>query len=190
MKKIAGLVCCVVLRENSIIHVSETRKGEEKKEGKGVEDSGNHGGNDFGMVSRKSGWSVRMRNVRYGYQSMRVPEGWKGGEGVFKCGMRVMKEVVEVKCENEKLKRENENLKREVEVMKNEDAKRKGAGVHERNDNVKTWATIAKRISDERIIEKLERVETGMIVKKRDIRKEVKKSNIEERRKRRMFVFI
>ena len=33
---------------------------------------------------------------------MRVPEGWKGG-GVFKCGLCVMKEVVEMKRENEKM---------------------------------------------------------------------------------------
>ena len=55
--------------------------------------------------------------------SMRVPEGWKG-DGVFKCGLCVMKEVVEVKREIEKMKRENENLKHEVEVLKNEDIQR------------------------------------------------------------------
>ena len=54
---------------------------------------------------------------------MRVPEGWKG-DGVFKCGLCVTKEVVEVKRKNEKMKRENENLKHEVEVLMNEDTKR------------------------------------------------------------------
>ena len=29
---------------------------------------GENGGNDFGMVSRRNGWSVRMKNVRYGCQ--------------------------------------------------------------------------------------------------------------------------
>ena len=60
---------------------------------------------------------------------MRVPEGWKE-DGVFKCGLCVMKEVVKMKRENEKMKRENENLKHEVEVWKNEDAKRKDTGIY------------------------------------------------------------
>ena len=120
--------------------------------------------------------------------SMRVPEGWKG-DGVFKCGLCVMKEVVEMKRENEKMKLENENLKHEVEVLKNEDTKRKDAGIYEKNDNVKTWTTITKRITDEKTIEKLERVEAGMIVKKSDIRKEIEESSIEERRNRQMILF-
>ena len=45
--------------------------------------------------------------------------------------------------------------------MKNDNAKRKEAGVYDNNANVKTWATIAKRITDERTIEKLERIEAG-----------------------------
>ena len=80
-----------------------------------------------------------------------VPEGWKG-DGTFKCGLCVMKEVVEMKRENEKLKCESDNLKHEVEVLKNEDVKRKETGVYE---SVLTWATIAKRIREKRTIEKL-----------------------------------
>ena len=63
--------------------------------------------------------------------AMRVPDGWKGGEGRFKCGLCVMKDVVEVR-------NENENLKRQMEQMKNEDDKRKEAGVYEKNENVIT----------------------------------------------------
>ena len=66
-----------------------------------------------------------------------------------------MKEVLEVKRENRKLKNENDNLKREVEVIKNEHTKRKEAGVYENNENVKSWTTIAKQITDERTIKKL-----------------------------------
>ena len=51
-----------------------------------------------------------------------------------------------------------------MEQMKKRDDKRKEAGVYEKNTNVKTWATIAKRMT----IEKLERVESGMIVKRSD----------------------
>ena len=82
--------------------------------------------------------------------SMNVPDGWKGGEGMFKCGMCVMKDVVEVRNDNEK-------LKREMEQMKKEDDTRKEAGVYETNENFKTWATTAKRMTDEKSIEKLER---------------------------------
>ena len=42
---------------------------------------------------------------------------------------------------------------------------------------------------DEKTIEKLERVESGMIVKRGDIRKEVEERSFEERRKRRLIVF-
>ena len=77
-----------------------------------------------------------------------------------------MKDVVEVRNENEK-------LKREMEQMKKEDDKRKEACIYEKNENVKTWSTIAKRMTDEKYIEKLERVESGMIVNRSVIRKDI-----------------
>ena len=43
--------------------------------------------------------------------------------------------------------------------MKNEEDKGKEASVYEHNENVETWATIAKRMPDEKTIEKLERLE-------------------------------
>ena len=42
-----------------------------------------------------------------------------------------------------------------MEQMKNEDDKRKEAGVYEKNENVNTWATIAKRLTNEKTIENL-----------------------------------
>ena len=57
--------------------------------------------------------------------------------------------------------------------MKNKDEKRKEVGVYENTENVKTCATIAKRMTDKKPIGKLECVESGMIVKKSDIRNEV-----------------
>ena len=41
---------------------------------------------------------------------MKVPDGWKGREGRFKCGLFVMKDVVKVRNENEKLKRQMEQM--------------------------------------------------------------------------------
>ena len=63
--------------------------------------------------------------------------------------------------------------------MKKEHDKRKEPGVYENNENVKTWTTIAKSMTDEKTIEKLERVESGIIVKRSDIRKEMKEGSFE-----------
>ena len=35
--------------------------------------------------------------------SMKVPDSWNGGDGMFKCCLCVIKDVVEVRNENEKL---------------------------------------------------------------------------------------
>ena len=113
---------------------------------------------------------------------MKVQDGWKGGGSIFKCGLCVMKDVVKVRNENEK-------LKRDMEQMKKDDDNRKEAGVYENNENVKTWTTIAKRMPDGKNIEKYERVESGMIVNRSEIRNEVEERRFEEKRKRRLIVF-
>ena len=70
-----------------------------RKEGKGM-----HGsvGNNF-WVGFKKEWLECENEECKVWVSMRVPDGWKGGEDRFKCGLCVMKDVVEVR---------NENLKR------------------------------------------------------------------------------
>ena len=73
--------------------------------------------------------------------------------------------------------------------MKNIDEERKEACVYEGRESLKTWANIAKRLTNEKTIEKLERMEEGVIMKKSEIRKEVEESNYETRRKKRMIVF-
>ena len=53
----------------------------------------------FGIVQEE--W-VECENEEFKiWVSMKVPDGWKG---MFKCGLRVMKDVVEVRNTNEKLK--------------------------------------------------------------------------------------
>ena len=59
-----------------------------------------------------------------------------------------------------------------------------------KNENVKTWATIAKRLTNEKTIEKLELVEESMMINKSDVRKLVEESNYEARRKRIIIVLI
>ena len=129
-------------------------------------------GNDF-WVGFKKEWLECENEECKVWVSMRVP----GDESRFKCGLCVMKDVVEVR-------NENENLKRQMEQMKNEDDKRKEAGVYENNENINTWATIAKRLTNEKTIENLERVEESMMMNKNDVRKQVKESNYEARRKK------
>ena len=44
-------------------------------------------------------------------------------------------------------------------------------------------------MTDEKTIEKFERVESGMIINRSDIRKEVEERSFEEKRKRRLIMF-
>ena len=55
--------------------------------------------------------------------------------------------------------------------MKNEDDKIIKSGVYEKNENVKTWTIIAKRLTNKKTIEKLERGEERMMIKTSDVRK-------------------
>ena len=84
---------------------------------------------------------------------------------------------------NDENKKEIEDLKKKTECTKSIDEERKEAGAYEDREYVKTWANIAKRITNEKTIETLERVEEGMIMKKFEIRKGVEESNYESRRK-------
>ena len=68
---------------------------------------------------------------------MKVPDGWKGGEGIFKCGLCMMKDVVKVRNENEK-------LKQDMEQMKKEDDNSKETGEYENNENVKHGQPLRK----------------------------------------------
>ena len=130
-----------------------------------------------GKGTRECGWSVEMINVRYGCKLKHQMDGV-----VKKCGVCMVKEMM-------KLKREIGDLKTKMACMKSIDEERKEAGVYEGRDSLKTWANIAKRLTNEKTIEKLERVEEGVIMKKSEIRKEVEESNYETRRKKRMIVF-
>ena len=155
-----------------------------RKDGKVMHNSDRHGENDGkdGWAGFKNEWLECENEECKVWMSMRVTDGWKGGESRFKCGLCVMKDVVEVKNENEK-------LKRQMKQMRNEDDKRKEAGVYDKNENVNTWATIAKRLTNEKTIEKLERVEESMMINKNDVRKQVEERNYEARRKKRIIVF-
>ena len=59
-----------------------------------------------------------------------------------------------------------------------------------KNENVNTWATSAKRLTNEKTNEKFERVKEIMMMNKNDVRKLVEESNYEARRKGRIIVLI
>ena len=82
-----------------------------------------------------------------------------------------------------KLKREIEGLKMKMACMKRVDEERKEASVYEGRESLKTWANIAKRLTNEKTLEELERVEEDVIMKKSEIRKEVEESNYDTRTK-------
>ena len=52
-----------------------------------------------------------------------------------------------------------------------------------------SWAIVAKKMKSHNVVERLEKVESGMIVKQSVIRKEVKCTNEEETRKKRIMIF-
>ena len=52
-----------------------------------------------------------------------------------------------------------------------------------------SWAIVAKKMKSHNVFERLEKVESDMIVKKSVIRKEVKSTNEEETRKKRIMIF-
>ena len=79
-----------------------------RKEGKGMQSRVRHGendGNDFWDGFKKEWLECKNEECKI-WMSMKVPDGWKGGD-------------------------ENEKLKRDMEQMKKEDDKRKEAGVYE-----------------------------------------------------------
>ena len=87
---------------------------------KGVQSSVRHGekdGNDCCGGFKKEWLECENEECKV-CVSMKVSDGWKGGEFMFKRDLCVMKDVVEVMNEYEK-------LKRQMEQMKNEDDKRK-----------------------------------------------------------------
>ena len=58
----------------------------------------------------------------------------------------------------------NEDLKgKEVERIKIVDEERTNSGMYDKNESLKTWANISKILTNEKM-EKLERVEQGMVV--------------------------
>ena len=105
--------------------------------------------------------------------SMMVPDEDMEHEDV-KCGMCIVKEMNVVKGEKELLRKEVGEL-RVQSINEVAEVKTKGEV---------SWAIVAKKMKSHNVFERLEKVESDMIVKKSVIRKEVKSTNEEETRKK------
>ena len=127
-------------------------KGREKGVDDNIKDIGNEweGFNEMWMECGNDECDVWMQ--------IKAPDGWSGAKDEFRCGMCMVKEMM-------KLKREIEDLKTKMACMNSIDEERKEAGVYDGRESLKTWANIAKRLTNEKTIEKLERVEEGVVMR-------------------------
>ena len=118
------------------------------------------------------------------WMSMMVPDEVDMEHEVVKCGMCIVKEMNVVKGEKDLLRKEVGELRKEIGELKKEVGELRVQTITKDKevDDVKakeenSWAMVAKKI------------ESDVIVKKSLIRKEVKSTNEEETRKKRIMIF-
>ena len=111
--------------------------------------------------------------------SMMVSDEVDMEHGVVKCGMGMVKEINVVKEEKELLRKEVGELRKEVGDLKKEVGELRVQSINKDKEvaEVKT------------VFERLEKVESDMIVKKSVIRTQVKSTNEEETRKKIIMIF-
>ena len=125
---------------------------------------------------------------------MMVPDEVDMEHEVVKCGMCIVKEMNVVKGEKDLLMKEVGELRKEIGELKKEVGELRVQSINKGIAEVKTkeedsWAIVAKKMKSHNVFERLEKVESDMIVKKSVIRKEVKSTNEEETRKKRIMIF-
>ena len=130
------------------------------------------------------------------WMSMMVPDEVDMELEVVKCGMCIVKEMNVVKGENELLRKEVGELRKEIGELKKEVGELRVQSINKDKEvaEVKTkekdsWAIADKKMKNHNVFERLEKVESHMIVKKFVIRKEVKSTNEEETRKKIIMIF-
>ena len=125
------------------------------------------------------------------WMSMMVPDEVDMEHEVVKCGMCIVKEMNVVKGEKDLLRKEVGELRKEIGELKKEVGELRVQTITKDKevDDVKakeenSWAIVAKKMKSQNVFERLEKVESDVIVKKSLIRKEVKSTNEEETRKK------
>ena len=117
------------------------------------------------------------------------------GHEAVKCGMCIVKEINVVKGEKDLLRKEVEELRKEIGELKKKVGELMVQSINKDKEvaDVKTkehsWAIVAKKMKSHKVFERLEKVESDMIVKKSVIRKEIKSTNEKETRKKRIMIF-
>ena len=113
----------------------------------------------------------------------------------LKLTLRATSSEVE-KGEKDLLRKEVGELRKEIGELKKEIGELRVQSINKDKEvaEVKTkeedsWAIVAKKMKSHNVFERLEKVESDMIVKKSVIRKEVKSTNEEETRKKRIMIF-
>ena len=108
---------------------------------------------------------------------------------VAKCGMCIVKEMNVVKGEIELLMQEVGDLRKEVGELRVQSINKDKEVAEVKTKEEDSWAIVAKKMKSHDVFERLEKVESNMIVKKSVIRKDVKSTNEEKTRKKRIMIF-
>ena len=87
------------------------------------------------------------------------------------------------------LKRGNELLKKDGGEMRLQSIHKEKEVIEVKRKEEDSWATVARQLKNQHIIERLEKVESGMIIKKSVIMTEVNSTNEEETRKNIIMIF-
>ena len=139
------------------------------------------------------------------YSRVIVKVGWKAAKsGEFLCNLCLVKRMVGVERENEKVRKENDRLKvvndalkKELEDFKKAEERKveKLAGdvkvfVDEKDEvTVNNWATMARRLTKDNMLDRVDTVISRMDGLQREVRKQVKVANVDDLRCRSAIVF-
>ena len=123
------------------------------------------------------------------WMSMLVPDEVDMEHEVVKCGVYIVKKMNVVKGEKELLRKEVGELKEKVEELRVQSINKDKEVAEVKTKEEDSWAIVAKEMKSHNVFERLEKVESDMIIKKSVIRKEVKSTNEEETKKKRILIF-
>ena len=137
------------------------------------------------------------------YSRVIVKEGWKAAKsGVFLCNLCLVKRMIGVEKENEKVRMENDRLKVGNDALKKELEEFKKAEERkvekltgdvkvfvDKKDEVNNWVTVARRLTKDNMLDRVDTVISRMDGLQREVRKQVKVANVDDLRCRRAIVF-
>ena len=130
------------------------------------------------------------------WMSMMVADEVDMEHEVVKCDMCIVNEMNVANGEKELLRKEVGELRKEVGELRKEVGESRVKSINKDKEvtEVKTkeedsWSTVAKKMKSHNVFERLDQVESDIIVNKSVIRKEVRSTNEEETRKKRIMIF-